>query len=132
MKRTELTPDWPWAKKAPYALGTQCGEWVYVAGQVAFGHDGEIVGGNDMEAQSEQVFANIRDILQLAGASLDDVMKLTVFMVDPSQYDGYGRARSRAFPKNRPASTLIPVEKLIRPGLLVEVEAYAIVGAGKG
>lgn len=132
MKRIELKPDWPWAQAAPYALGTQYGDTVYVAGQVAFGHDGEIVGGDDMEAQAEQVFANIRDVLALAGASLDDVMKVTVFMVDVSKYDAYARARTRAFPRHRPASTLIPVDKLIKPGLLLEVEAYAIVGSGKG
>ncbi|MEQ8345962.1 MAG: RidA family protein [Sneathiellaceae bacterium] len=131
MKRKELVPDWPWVKKVSYAPGTQCGEWVYVAGQVAFGPDGEMVGGTDMEAQSDRVFANIAGILELAGASLDDVMKVTVFMVDPDQYDGYARARSRAFPRHRPASTLIPVQKLLKPGLLVEVEAYAIVGAGR-
>jgi len=132
MKRIELKPDWPWAAKAPYGMGTKCGDWVFVSGQVAFDHQGEIVGGNDMEAQAEQVFANIREVLALGGATLDDVMKVTIFMVDMSQYESYGRARSRAFSRNRPASTLIPVEKLIRPGLLVEIEAIAIAGAGSG
>lgn len=130
MKREELKPDWAWAKKAPYGMGSRCGDMVFVSGQVAYDAAGEIVGGSDMEAQTEQVFANIREVLALAGASLDDVMKVTIFMVDMDQYEAYGRARSRAFAKHRPASTLIPVEKLIRPGLLVEIEAIAIVGAG--
>ena len=98
---------------------------VYISGQVAFDPEGNVVGGNDMAAQSRQVFENIRIILAEAGATMDDVVKITAFITDISRYAEYAVARAEAFPNNIPASSSVTTPALVVPDVLVEVEAVA-------
>ena len=78
-----------------------------------------------MKAQARQTFANIKELLALAGASMDDVVKITAFVVDMSKYADYSAARAEAFPGNVPASSTVSTPRLVNPDLLVEVEAVA-------
>ena len=127
-KRVQLIPDWPWAAKAGIAQGVQSGNRIYVSGQVAFDRNGKLVGEGDMTAQACQVFANIAAVLAEAGAGLDDVVKITAFITDMSQYGDYAAARSEAFPTVLPASATVTTPALVLPELLVEVEAIAELG----
>lgn len=129
-ERIEINPDWPWARDFRFNQGIRVGDTVYVSGQVAFDPDGDIVGGADMEAQARQVFANIRTILEMAGATMNDVVKITAFLTDLDRYAGYSAARAEAFPDRVPASTAVATPALVFPGLLVEVEAVAEIGSG--
>ena len=106
------------------------GQTVYVSGTVAWDPDGNIVGPGDMLAQSRQAFANLAEILAEAGASMDDVVKITAFLTDIDRYAEYSQARSEAFTGNMPASTAVTSPKLLRDGLLVEIEAVAEIGSG--
>jgi enamine deaminase RidA (YjgF/YER057c/UK114 family) len=128
--RVEINPDWPWAKNYRISQAVRVGTTIYVSGQVAFDRDGKVVGGNNMGEQSRQVFANIREILSVAGASMDDVVKITAFLVDLSRYSEYSAARAEAFPNNIPASTAVSAPSLVMPDFLVEVEAVAETGSG--
>ncbi len=129
-KRIEVNPDWPWAEKFGFHLGIRVGNTVYVSGSVAWDPEGNIVGDDDMKAQSRQAFANVREILAEAGATMDDVVKITAFLTDIDRYAEYSAARAEAFTNNVPASTAVSAPALIQPGLLVEIEAVAEIGSG--
>ena len=126
-ERIELNPDWPWAKEIRIAQGVQVGDTVYVSGQVGFDMEGNIVGGDDMKAQAQQVFENIRAVLAEAGATMDDVVKILAFLTDMSRYADYAAARAEAFPNTIPASATVATPGLVNPDLLVEVEAVAVI-----
>ena len=127
-KRVQLTPDWPWAQNLGIAQGVRFGDRVYVSGQVAFDQEGIVVGLGDMAAQAGQVFANIRVVLAEAGALMDDVVKITAFITDMSQYGEYAAVRAETFSGNLPASATVATPALVLPELLVEVEAIAELG----
>jgi reactive intermediate/imine deaminase len=130
-KKRVLDPGWPRTKKAGFAQATQVGETIYVAGQVAQDPDGRLVGPGDMAAQARQVFANIADILAVAGSTMDDVVKITAYVTDMSRYGDYNAVRAEVFPKAGMASATVASPTLVRDGFLVEVEAIAVVGAGR-
>lgn len=125
-----LNPDWPRAKSSPFAMATQVGDTIYVAGQVAMDPDGKIVGSGDMTAQSRQVFDNIETILALAGASMTDVVKITTYLTDMSGYADFSVVRAEVFPDAKIASATVASPVLVNPACLVEVETIAVIGAG--
>ena len=101
---------------------------VFCAGQVAGDKDGNIVGVGDFEAQQAQVMSNLRDVLAEAGATLADVVKVTIYIVNQDDTEK-GRAILRDhFGDSRPASTLCVLRGLAHRDFLVEVEAIAVVG----
>ena len=127
--RKTHNPDWPWAEQFRISQAVQVGNTVYVSGQGPLDPEGNIVGTDDMAAQSRQVFANLRTVLASAGATVDDVVKITCFITDTSRYAEYSAARAEAFPNNIPASSTVTVADLVLPGMLVEVEAVAVLGS---
>ena len=129
-QRQQLSPDWPWAASHRIAQGVQVGDTVYTSGQIAMDPAGNLVGEGDLGAQARQVFANIRAILAEAGATMDDVVKITAFITDMNQYAAYAAARAEAFPNNVPASSTVSCPLLVSPELLGEVEAVAGIGSG--
>ena len=129
-ERKKLSPDWPWAKSHRIAQGVQVGDTVYTSGQIAMDPEGNVVGKGDLGAQARQVFDNIRAVLAEAGATMDDVVKITAFITDMSQYADYSAARAEAFSNNVPASSTVSCPVLVSPDLLVEVEAVAVIGSG--
>ena len=128
--RIELNPDWPWAKGYRIAQGVRVGNTIYVSGQVGFDREGNIVGGDDMRAQSKQTFENIGEVLAEAGATIEDVVKITAYITDMDRYAEYAEARAEAFQKNLPASATVSTPVLVNTSLLVEVEAIAEIGSG--
>ena len=82
-----------------------------------------------MRAQADKTFANIAEVLALGGATLADVVKITAWLTDMDQYSGYNDARAAAFTGRMPASATVHSPRLVRDGLLVEVEALAVFGA---
>jgi len=105
---------------------TRLGGVVHVAGQVAWGDDGEVVGEGDSRRHADQVFANLRRVLADAGCGLGDVAKLTCYLTDPADFTGYAAAKAAAFGDEAPASTTVVVAALLDPRLSIEVEAVAI------
>jgi enamine deaminase RidA (YjgF/YER057c/UK114 family) len=101
---------------------------VFVSGQVAFDPERNLVGEGDVVAQAEQAYRNLATALDGAGASVRDVAKLTTFVVGhrPELIEPIMAAREAVFGDHKPASTFLGVEALARPGLLVEVEAVAV------
>jgi enamine deaminase RidA (YjgF/YER057c/UK114 family) len=130
MKQERLDPGWAWTRKLNISAGVKLGDTIYTSGTVAFDSDGKVVGEGDVYAQSKQIFKNIEEILASAGATMADVVKITTFLTDISSYGEFGRARTEAFPKGVPASAAYATPALIKPELLVEVEAIAVIGSG--
>jgi enamine deaminase RidA (YjgF/YER057c/UK114 family) len=108
------------------------GKLVYVSGQVSWDASGNVVGKGDMRAQSEQVFSHVGAALKAAGAGWDDVVKMNGYMVGmhAERVNAYREVRQRFLKEGAlPASTLVGVERLVDPDLLLEVEVVAAVSA---
>ena len=101
------------------------GPLLFISGQVALDRRGKVVGRGDAKAQTVQALENIKAILEANGASMRDVVKVTVFVTDMRYFEDVAAARMRYFPAEGPASTLVAVSKLALPDLLVEIEAIA-------
>jgi enamine deaminase RidA (YjgF/YER057c/UK114 family) len=105
------------------------GRLVAVSGQVALDEHGEVVGKGDPEAQARQVFENLRRCLAAAGATFDDVIKLTYYVTDVASMPAIRAVRAEfAGADHLPASTAVQVVALVRPELLLEIEAFALTG----
>ena len=107
------------------------GKVVYIAGQVAFDASGNLVGKDDLRAQIDQVFKNLDAAVRAAGGSFHDVVKLNYYCVDsvdPSAITQVREVRDKYVnTQSPPASTFVVVRRLVRPELLIEVEAVAVV-----
>lgn len=104
------------------------GTLIFISGMVALDEAGQVIAPGDMEAQARFVFRKIGSVLQEAGATLADVVKITSFVTDISQYDTFAQVRQEAFGAGPyPASATVEVAALVRAGLVVEVEAVAVV-----
>jgi enamine deaminase RidA (YjgF/YER057c/UK114 family) len=107
------------------------GKLVHVSGQVSWDAAGNVVGKGDMRAQAEQVFKNVGHALAVAGAGWDDVIKMNGYMVGMhgERVAAYREVRQRFLKAGAlPASTLVGVERLVDPELLLEVEVVAVTG----
>lgn len=106
------------------------GRFVILSGQVALDRDGQIVGPDDIAAQARQVFENIGHCLRAAGATWQDAVKLTYYLTDIRHLALIRDIRDQFIDaENPPASTAIQVAALALPGLMIEVEAMAILSA---
>ena len=103
------------------------GRTVYIAGQVALDKAGNIVGKGDFAAQATQVFENLKLALAAAGATFDNVVKVTTFVTDMAHIQALREIRGKYYGKNAPASTLVQIGKLANEALMVEIEAIAVV-----
>jgi reactive intermediate/imine deaminase len=100
---------------------------VYISGQVPLDSDGQLVGEGDFEAQARQVFENLTRALQAAGVAWSDVVKLNYFLTDVTQITAVRTIRDDYVDTKRPpASTLVQVNGLFRPEVMVEIEAVAV------
>ena len=101
--------------------GIRVGNMLYVSGNVGTDANGNLA--EDCEAQSRQVMANIRAIVEAAGGRMEDVCKITCFLTNMDDYAAYSKVRLETWPSNPPASSTVGVTCLVRPEMLVEVEA---------
>jgi 2-iminobutanoate/2-iminopropanoate deaminase len=108
-----------------YTHAVSFGDVVCVSGFTATTQTGELVGGDDVEAQTYQVLRNLEEALRAAGSSLQDILKVTVYLTDMQDRQRVNVARQKIFGSARPASTLIEVSKLAIPGAKVEIDAIA-------
>ncbi|MYW02511.1 RidA family protein [Streptomyces sp. SID3343] len=105
------------------------GRLVVISGQVAADEHGTLVGEGDPGAQARQVFENLRRCLAAAGATFDDVVKLTYFLTDVAHLPAIRAARDEFVDVTRPpASSAVQVVALFKPEYLLEIEAFALVG----
>lgn len=128
MAKKELIQPKSMYKATTYSLAVKKGNIIFVSGQVAKDIEGKIVGRGDISAQTEQVFRNLKDVTEASGATLQDIVKLTIFTTNVAFYrPAITDVRDRYFPTEPPAASFFVVTSLSDPNLLVEVEAVAIV-----
>jgi len=113
----------------PFSQGVSAphGRTVWVAGQVALDVGGSIVGRGDAATQTEVALENMKEVLAEAGAGLEDVVKLTVFLTSMADLPQVQEVRARYFPRDPPASSTLAISELVHPELLVEIDAVAVV-----
>jgi 2-iminobutanoate/2-iminopropanoate deaminase len=126
MKKEYLSPKGLF-EPIGWSHAVKAGNTIYLAGMVGFDEQRNIVAGG-FEGQTVKALENIKLVLEAAGASLKDVVKMTVYLTDMDNIIKFREIRARYFSPPMPASTAVEVSRLVLPELLVEIEAIAVVG----
>ena len=126
-KRVNISSGAPWEEIVGYSRVVRMGNVIEVSGTTAVDEDGQIVGEGDAYAQTRYILGKINRALAEAGASMGDVIRTRMFVTDIGEWEAVGRAHGEWFRAVRPAATMVEVNALIEPGLLVEIEATAVV-----
>ena len=111
----------------PYSPGARGGNMVFTAGQVAWDKTGNLIGINDVRAQTVQTLANVEAVLKEGGAELSDVVKCNVYLKDMKDFQIMNEEFAKLFPDNPPARTTVQTP-MAEPEMLVEIEAIACIG----
>ncbi len=109
-----------------YSDAVVAGRTVYVSGQASVDASGRLVGAGDVVAQTRRVLENMKIALAAAGATLDDVVKVTVYLANRDDRPRVNDIRKEYFKANKPASTLIEISRFAIEGMLIEIEAIAV------
>jgi 2-iminobutanoate/2-iminopropanoate deaminase len=112
-----------------YTDAVRAGELLFVSGIVPVDARGELVGEDDVVAQTRQVLENLGVVLAAAGCGFGDVVKVTIFLTDVDDRPRINPLRQEAFGEARPASTLVEVSRLAIEGARIELEAVALLPA---
>ncbi len=110
-----------------YAHAIQIDKTLYISGQIPLDMDMNVVGKNDMAAQTEQVYANLKKVLEDAGGTMRNIVMLNIYCTDIESFDKQTRGlRKKYFGDYYPAITAVEVKRLYRPDFMIEVEAVAV------
>jgi enamine deaminase RidA (YjgF/YER057c/UK114 family) len=125
--RVRISTGAPWETLYGYSRAVRIGNTIEVAGTAAVDLDGNLVAPGDAYAQTKFVLEKIRAALAEAGALMEDVVRTRMFVTDISKSDEIGRAHGEFFSEIRPVSTMVEVSRLMSEGMVVEIEATAVV-----
>ncbi len=127
MNRREIRIDLLAEPISHYTDAVVAGELLFISGLLGVDGQGELVGADDVVAQTRQVFENMRAVLDDAGCGFEDIVKVTVYLTDVDDRPKINPVRQEVFGDARPSSTLVEVSRLAIPGAKVEIEAVALI-----
>jgi len=108
---------------------TQCGNMIFVSGQASVDVQGEVLHEGDIVAQCDRAFQNMRAVLKAAGATMKDVVHYNIYVLSNDAWDKIAPVRKRYFDTDpMPACVGVAVKELYPPGILLEMDAIAMVG----
>jgi len=128
MDKTQVNP-WSWQDRRGFSQAWKVEDGrtvIFVSGQASVSDDGQLAHEGDFAAQTRLAFENLRTVLKQAGATLDDVVRLGVFLTDMGRMPQFGAIKAEFFRGPQPASTAVGVTALAMSGLMIEVEATAV------
>jgi len=127
MPRQLFATKTEWEPFVGYSRAVRVGDHVFVSGTTATDENGALMAPGDAYGQTIQVLENLKRALEKAGASLGDVVRTRMFVTDISLWKEYGRAHGEYFRDIRPVTSMLEVKALIDPGLMIEIEADALI-----
>jgi enamine deaminase RidA (YjgF/YER057c/UK114 family) len=127
MKRINYSSGTKWEDTVGYSRAVKVGNIIEVTGTVAVDDNSNLVGGQDAYEQTKFIIQKIERVLQIAGASLKDVVRTRMFVTDISRWAEYGKAHGEFFKRIKPCTSMVEVKGLIDSDYLIEMEATAII-----
>ncbi len=115
-----------WEEIVGYSRAVKVGDRILISGTTSI-IDGKIIGEGDMYLQTKTIIDKIETVLHQAESELEDIVRLRVYVTDISRWEEVGRALGETFKKIKPAQTLVGVNALVDPGMMVEIEAEAVI-----
>lgn len=126
MVRGQVSAGAVWGPTIGYSRAVRAGNMIFVAGTAAADPDGKAIAPGDAYAQAKDVLGRIERAIRELGGTMRDVVQTRIFVTDIGRWEEVGRAHGEAFREIRPVTSMVEVRALIAPGMLVEIEAIAL------
>lgn len=130
MERTNINTNSYRENAVGYSKAVKIGNCIHVSGTTAVNDEGKIIGLGDPYTQTKEIIKNIESALNLAGASLKDVVRTRIYVTNIDRWKPISKAHHEFFADIRPATSMVEVKRLIAPEILVEMEVDATIDCG--